>query len=84
MTASICSTRAASCSGCLLDETELLNGANDYLFVGSPFGGPSGIEVDNVGIGGQESMIYFGLTANNCAADSTSGCAVKVTQQGLN
>jgi hypothetical protein len=50
----------------------------------SMLGGPSGIVVDNVGIGGQESSIYFGPTANNCAADSTSGCAVKVTQQGLN
>jgi hypothetical protein len=99
--------------------TEILNGANDYLFfgvdaLGSPAGcgggcvlglnltgmswppgigalsvlpvanGPSGIIVDNVGVGGQESSIYFGPQANNCTSPSGSGCAVKATQSGLN
>ncbi len=99
--------------------TEILNGANDYLFfgvdaLGSPAGcgggcvlglnltgmswppgigalsvlpvsnGPSGIIVDNVGVGGQESSIYFGPQANNCTSPSGSGCAVKATQNGLN
>jgi hypothetical protein len=99
--------------------TEILNGANDYLFfgvdaLGSPTGcdngcvlglnltgmawppslsafsvltvpnGPSGIIVDNVGTGGQESSIYFGPQANNCTSPSGSGCAVKATQSGLN
>lgn len=97
--------------------TEILNGANDYLFFGmvldgaatgcnngcllglnltglvwppsvSAFsslpvvGGPSAIVVDNVGIGGQESSVYFGPQANNCASP-TNGCAVKATQSGL-
>lgn len=47
-------------------------------------GGPSGIVVDNVGTGGQESSIYFGPQGNNCASPSGSGCAVKATQAGLN
>jgi hypothetical protein len=99
--------------------TEILNGANDYLFfgvdaLGSPAGcgggcvlglnltgmswppsiaalsvlpvanGPSGIIVDNVGVGGQESSIYFGPQTNNCTSPSGSGCAVKATQNGLN
>jgi hypothetical protein len=99
--------------------TEILNGANDYLFfgvdaLGSPSGcgggcvlslnltgmtwppgigalsvlpvsnGPSGIIVDNVGVGGQESSIYFGPQTNNCTSPSGSGCAVKATQNGLN
>jgi hypothetical protein len=46
--------------------------------------GPSGIVVDNVGNGGQESSIYFGPQANNCTSPSGSGCAVKATQSGLN
>ncbi len=45
--------------------------------------GPSGIVVDNVGTGGQESSIYFGPESNNCASPSGSGCAVKATQSGL-
>jgi len=98
--------------------TEILNGANDYLFFGmvldgaatgcnngcllglnltgltwppsvSAFsslpvaGGPSAIVVDNVGGGGQESSVYFGPQANNCASPTTNGCAVKATQSGL-
>lgn len=46
--------------------------------------GPSGIVVDNVGAGGQESSIYIGPQANNCTSPSGSGCAVKATQSGLN
>jgi hypothetical protein len=47
--------------------------------------GPSGIVVDNVGTGGQESDIYFGPgDGNNCTTPTTSGCAVKATQSGLN
>jgi hypothetical protein len=46
--------------------------------------GPSGIVVDNVGPGGQESSIYFGPWGNNCTSPSGSGCAVKATQSGLN
>ncbi len=47
-------------------------------------GGSSGIVVDNVGTGGQESSIYFGPRSNNCVSPSGSGCAVKATQSGLN
>jgi hypothetical protein len=45
---------------------------------------PSGIVVDNVGGGGQESSIYFGPQGNNCTSAPGSGCAVKATQSGLN
>lgn len=100
--------------------TEIVNGANDFLFFGLNYpgglssgctsgcilslnlagqswppaisafsvlaeqGGPSNIVVDNVGTGGQESSVYFGPVGNNCASPSGSGCAVKVTQSGLN
>jgi predicted outer membrane lipoprotein len=47
--------------------------------------GPSGIVVDNVGTGGQESSVYFGPSEGaNCTTPSGSGCAVKATQSGLN
>ncbi len=46
-------------------------------------GGTSGIIVDNVGAGGQESNIYFSTLANGTCA-TTNGCAVKLTQSGLN
>ncbi len=43
----------------------------------------SGIIVDNVGAGGQESNIYFGPQSNNCSSPAGDGCAVKATQNGL-
>jgi hypothetical protein len=51
-------------------------------------GGTSGIIIDNIGTGGQESNIYFTWLANATAAIScngrrTVGCAVKLTQLGL-
>ncbi|MFZ3200764.1 MAG: hypothetical protein WA175_06410 [Candidatus Acidiferrales bacterium] len=50
--------------------------------------GTSGIVVDNVGAGSQESSIYFTYGANAVAAESCDGttgkgCAVKETQSGL-
>ncbi len=46
-------------------------------------GGTSGIVVDNVASGGQESNIYFSTLANGACA-ATNGCIVKLTQAGLN
>ena len=56
------------------------------------FGGTSGIIIDNVGTFGQDSSLYFSRLAqtslSSCgggAGDSTMvGCAVKLTQSGLN
>jgi hypothetical protein len=52
-------------------------------------GGPSGIIVDNVSTAGQASSIYFSnqgnsTAGNQCNAITGVGCAVKVTQSGLN
>jgi hypothetical protein len=51
-------------------------------------GGTSGIVVDNVGVGGQESSIYYTYQTNSTAAVTCNttvgvGCAVKVTQSTL-
>jgi hypothetical protein len=48
--------------------------------------GPSGIVVDNVGAGGQESSIYFTPQSGTVTCNSVPnvGCAVKATQAGLN
>jgi hypothetical protein len=51
-------------------------------------GGTSGIVVDNVGAGAQESSIYYTYQTNStltvgCNGTSGVGCAVKVTQSGL-
>ena len=51
-------------------------------------GGTSGIVVDNVGVGGQESSIYYTFQTNSTAAVTCNtttgvGCAVKVTQSAL-
>ena len=51
--------------------------------------GTSGMVIDNVGTGSQESSLYytFGSNATNAAKCNTTtgkGCAVKVTQAGLN
>jgi hypothetical protein len=51
--------------------------------------GTSGFAIDNVGTGSQESSLYytFGSNATNAAKCNTTtgkGCAVKVTQAGLN
>jgi hypothetical protein len=52
-------------------------------------GGTSGIVIDNVSSAGQASSIYFTILANSttsltCNGVSAVGCAVKVTQPGLN
>jgi hypothetical protein len=54
-------------------------------------GGSSGIVVDNVGGGAQESSLYYtylsaSTNTNNATCNGTTGvgCAVKVTQSGLN
>ncbi len=51
-----------------------------------PFFGPSGIVVDNIGTGGQESSIYFTPQSGTVTCNSVPavGCAVKATQLGLN
>jgi hypothetical protein len=51
-------------------------------------GGTSGIVVDNVGVGAQESSIYYTFQTNSTAAVPCNGtvgvgCAVKVTQSLL-
>ena len=53
--------------------------------------GSSGIVVDNVGGGAQESSLYYtylsnSTNTNNATCNGTTGvgCAVKVTQSGLN
>jgi hypothetical protein len=51
-------------------------------------GGTSGIVVDNVGVGAQESSIYYTFQTNSTAAVPCNGtvgvgCAVKVTQSAL-
>jgi hypothetical protein len=51
-------------------------------------GGTSGIVVDNVGVGAQESSIYYTFQTNStagvtCNTTTGVGCAVKVTQSGL-
>ncbi len=51
--------------------------------------GTSGIVVDNVGTGSQESSIYYTYGANataaaRCNTTTGVGCAVKVTQSGFN
>jgi hypothetical protein len=51
-------------------------------------GGTSGIIIDNIGTGGQEANIYFtwlaNATAGNpCNGSRAVGCAVKLTQAGL-
>jgi hypothetical protein len=53
-------------------------------------GGSSGIVVDNVGAGAQESSLYYTYLSNSIAAIACGtapagvGCAVKATQSGLN
>ncbi len=53
-------------------------------------GGTSGIVIDNVGIAGQDSSLYFSRlgqsTLTNCGSSGVTlvGCAVKLTQSGLN
>lgn len=53
-------------------------------------GGTSGIVIDNVGTSGQDSSIYFTQlgqsTLSNCGGSGATlvGCAVKLTQAGLN
>jgi hypothetical protein len=52
-------------------------------------GGASGIAVDNVGVGAQESSLYYTYLTNSnlfvsCNGTNAVGCAVKVTQSGLN
>ena len=51
-------------------------------------GGTSGIVVDNVGAGAQESSVYYTFRTNStaavtCNATTGVGCAVKVTQSAL-
>lgn len=53
-------------------------------------GGSSGIVVDNVGAGAQESSLYYTYLSNSTNTNNTTcngatgvGCAVKVTQSGL-
>jgi len=51
-------------------------------------GGASGIVVDNVGVGAQESSIYFTYQTNStlgvpCNGTIGVGCAVKLTQSAL-
>ncbi|MGH9703228.1 MAG: hypothetical protein ACRD4K_07620, partial [Candidatus Acidiferrales bacterium] len=48
--------------------------------------GSSGIVVDNVGTGGQESSIYFTPQSGvvTCNGNANVGCMVKATQAGLN
>jgi hypothetical protein len=73
-------------TGCLvsLNLTTMTWPPNVSAFSSLPItNGLSGIVVDNVGGGGQESSIYFGPQSNNCVSPSGSGCAVKVTQSGL-
>ncbi len=48
--------------------------------------GPSGIVIDNVGSGAQESSIYYSFNANatvTCDGTATVGCAAHATQNGL-
>jgi hypothetical protein len=52
-------------------------------------GGTSGIVIDNVGAAAQQSNIYFTYQSNStvtipCNLTSGVGCAVKLTQSGLN
>jgi hypothetical protein len=52
-------------------------------------GGPSGIVVDNSSTSGQASSLYFSNQGNStagnpCNAITGVGCAIKVTQSGLN
>jgi hypothetical protein len=52
-------------------------------------GGSSAIVVDNVGVGAQESSLYYTYLSNSatnftCSGTTGVGCAVKVTQSGLN
>jgi hypothetical protein len=52
-------------------------------------GGSSGIVVDNVGAGAQESSLYYtylsaSTTGVTCNGTTGVGCAVKATQSGLN
>jgi hypothetical protein len=51
-------------------------------------GGTSGIIIDNIGTGGQEANIYFTWLANataaiRCNGSRGTGCAVKLSQAGL-
>ncbi len=61
------------------------NPITDIAALGEVFG-PSGIVVDNVGTGGQESSIYFTPQSGTVTCNSVLnvGCAVKATQAGLN
>ena len=52
-------------------------------------GGSSGIVVDNVGAGAQESSLYYTYLSNSatnftCNGTTGVGCAVKSTQSNLN
>jgi hypothetical protein len=48
-------------------------------------GGPSGITVDNASASAQASSLYFSTQTNTtCNGTANQGCAVKVTQSGLN
>jgi len=54
----------------------------------SASGGTSGIVVDNVGGGAQESSLYYTYLSNSsgfvtCNGTTIVGCAVKVTQSAL-
>ena len=85
----------AACAGigCVMAIT--LPTQSPFLFPGAVSaalpsrGGSSGIIIDNVGTGPQESNIYFTYLANStvahpCGTTSGVGCAVKATQSGLN
>jgi hypothetical protein len=51
----------------------------------SEAGGTSGIVIDNVSSLAQASSIYFStLATTTCGDGNSGGCAVKLTQAGLN
>jgi hypothetical protein len=84
--------RPAACAlgGCVVsaDVTTIFPGA--VAAAAPETGGASGIVIDNIGTFGQDSSIYFTRlgqsTLTNCGGSGATlvGCAVKLTQAGLN
>jgi hypothetical protein len=76
--------------GCVMSVT--ITGAPGTLSIANSIaeiGGPSGIIVDNAAASGQASSLYFSSQGNStattqCNAITGVGCAIKVTQSGLN
>jgi len=81
-----CNATGGGSAGCVMS-FDITSGFPAAAIQGRPeAGGTSGIVVDNVSTQPQASSIYFTTLGNTTCGDGVSGggCAVKLTQSGLN